>query len=590
MTTDWRNVTSGRVIPTQTYSDQPYIIKTDDGAWLCTVTTGVGHEGEPGQHVVAMRSTDQGKTWSAPVPLEPADGPEASYSVMFKTSFGRIYCFYNHNTDQLKSVKRENGLTYKRVDTLGYYVFKYSDDQGRTWSPKRYNVPVREFEVDRNNVYAGKVRFLWNVGRPVTHAGNVIITLHKVAAIGEGYIAQSEGVFLRSPNLQTERDPEKITFDTFPEGDIGIRAPDGIGRIAEEHSLVTLSDGSLFCIYRTVAGYPAYVISRDGARTWSTPAFMAYAPGGPLIKHPRAATFIWRCQNGKYLLWFHNHGGLLLRGNGTPDMPPGNPFDDRNPVWVCAGQELDTPQGKTLTWSQPEILFYHDDIMIRMSYPDLVEENGELFFTTTHKTTAHVLPVDKAFLTGLWGHSHTPPSPTLDHHLTGPQTLDMPKLPRFTDRDHSKADFPQKQMRTGLTLSLDVTVLDAKSQPILFDTMTPDGRGICLRALPDNRAELTLSDGRTITQWSSDIGSLPQGKASKLTAIIDAGPNIIQFIIDAKPSLGGDQRQFGWGRLNPNLTTPAGSTRARISPDPGATVTRIRIFPQALKTFEAATL
>ena len=29
---DERNIRTGREIPTQTYSDQPYIVKTDDGA------------------------------------------------------------------------------------------------------------------------------------------------------------------------------------------------------------------------------------------------------------------------------------------------------------------------------------------------------------------------------------------------------------------------------------------------------------------------------------------------------------------------------------------------------------------------------
>jgi hypothetical protein len=41
---DWRNIKHGWEIPTITCSDQPYVVKTDDGAWLCCVTTGVGRE------------------------------------------------------------------------------------------------------------------------------------------------------------------------------------------------------------------------------------------------------------------------------------------------------------------------------------------------------------------------------------------------------------------------------------------------------------------------------------------------------------------------------------------------------------------
>ena len=48
-TDDPRNIVTGWEIPTDTYSDQPYIVKTDDGAWLCCVTTGAGHEGSRGR-------------------------------------------------------------------------------------------------------------------------------------------------------------------------------------------------------------------------------------------------------------------------------------------------------------------------------------------------------------------------------------------------------------------------------------------------------------------------------------------------------------------------------------------------------------
>ncbi|MBT7097287.1 exo-alpha-sialidase, partial [Candidatus Poribacteria bacterium] len=163
---DPRNIENGLEIPTESYADQPYIVKTDDGAWLCAVTTGGGHEGQPGQHVITMRSTDLGKTWDDRADVEPADGPEASYAVLLKTSYGRIYCFYNHNTDNQREVIADDppytGGKCARVDSLGYYVFKHSDDHGRTWSAERSRMPVREFDIDRENAYGGSVRFFWN--------------------------------------------------------------------------------------------------------------------------------------------------------------------------------------------------------------------------------------------------------------------------------------------------------------------------------------------------------------------------------------------------------------------------------------------
>ena len=39
---DPRHISNGWNIPSEGYADQPYIVKTDDGAWLCVLTTGVG--------------------------------------------------------------------------------------------------------------------------------------------------------------------------------------------------------------------------------------------------------------------------------------------------------------------------------------------------------------------------------------------------------------------------------------------------------------------------------------------------------------------------------------------------------------------
>jgi hypothetical protein len=210
---DWRNITSGHEMPSEGYADQPYIVKTNDGAWLMVVTTGAGVEGAGGQHIISSRSTDQGKTWSKPVDVEPASGPEASYAVLLKVPSGRVYVFYNHNTDNIRELKADNppykdGVV-RRVDSFGHFVFKYSDDHGRTWSPQRYDIPQRDFEIDRNNVYGGKIKFFWNVGKAFEHKGAGYVPLHKVGGFGEGFFTSSEGVLLRSANILTETRPRE---------------------------------------------------------------------------------------------------------------------------------------------------------------------------------------------------------------------------------------------------------------------------------------------------------------------------------------------------------------------------------------------
>ena len=78
VSSDPRNIRNGSTIIENGYCDQPYVEITKDGNWVCVVTTGKGTEGELGQHVVALISSDKGRTWSQPFDIEPTTGPEAS--------------------------------------------------------------------------------------------------------------------------------------------------------------------------------------------------------------------------------------------------------------------------------------------------------------------------------------------------------------------------------------------------------------------------------------------------------------------------------------------------------------------------------
>jgi hypothetical protein len=389
------DIETGWEIPSEGYCDQPYVVKLPDGAWLCTMTTGRGREGAEGQHIVATRSTDKGRSWSPLVDIEPADGPEASWAMPFLTPKGRVYVFYTYNAENLRTVIGGG----KRVDTLGEYALKYSDDGGRTWSEKRWYIPVRETAIDRSNPYGGKVRFFWGVGKPIVHDGAMYLGFSKVGRFGEGFIAESESWFLRSNNILMEDKPDNIHWETLPKGDHGLRSPEG--PIAEEVNLTVLSDGSLYCTYRTVAGHPCHAYSRDGGNTWSGPEFMTYRPGGEKVKHPRAANFVRKLTEGpfagRYIYWFHNHGGRGYAG--------------RNPVYLLGGVEQESPEGKVIHWGKPIAVLFAKDEKTRISYPDFIEDDGRLFITETQKTTARVHEMSEELLHSLWApmDENTPP-------------------------------------------------------------------------------------------------------------------------------------------------------------------------------------
>lgn len=383
------DISTGREIPSEGYCDQPFVVKLHDGTWLCTMTTGKGHEGQSGQHIVSCRTTDRGKTWGALIDIEPADGPEASWVMPFLTEYGRVYVFYTYNADNMREVIADGAYAKKRVDTLGEYALKYSDDGGLTWSPQRWFIPVREGNIDRRNPYQGKVRFFWGVGKPIRHEGAMYLGFSKVGKLGKGFIETSESWFLRCANIDTERDPVKLVWETLPDGDDGLESPEG--PIAEEVNLCALSDGGLFCTYRTVAGHPCHAYSRDSGMSWTDPAFMTYGPGGKLVDHPRGANFVRKLTEGPYtgrfIYWFHNHAGKGYEG--------------RNPAYLLGGVESDGPDGRVIEWGDPVAVLYDKNPKIRISYPDFIWDES-LYITETQKTIARIHRIPDALLRILW--------------------------------------------------------------------------------------------------------------------------------------------------------------------------------------------
>ncbi|MCD6321991.1 MAG: exo-alpha-sialidase, partial [Clostridiales bacterium] len=159
----------------------------------------------PGQYIATMVSVDHGRTWAGLNRMEPTGAPENSYSVLLKTHFGRIYCFYNYNKDNVRELIAneppfKDGIC-KRVDSQGYYCFRYSDDNGRTWSKKRGEVPIRRFQIDYKNPYKGEIMFFWNVGKPLIDGNDAYLSIHKVGELGIGTFVKSEGVLVKSSNI-----------------------------------------------------------------------------------------------------------------------------------------------------------------------------------------------------------------------------------------------------------------------------------------------------------------------------------------------------------------------------------------------------
>ena len=244
---DARNFANGQRIPVEGYCDQPRIVVTKDGAWVCVLTTGPGVEGAEGQHVVATVSEDKGKKWSSLTDIEPADKERKSaYALALITPQDRIYAFYNYNGDAIHT--KPDGKPI-RDDMQGWFCYRYSDDKGKSWS-KRYRLPMRVTAADRTNDWQGKVQMFWAIGTPAVWDGKAMFGFSK---LGKYILENGEGWFYRSDNILREPDPDKLDWQLLPDGDNGVRLPE-FGSVQEEFDVAHLEKEELMCVYRTTLG------------------------------------------------------------------------------------------------------------------------------------------------------------------------------------------------------------------------------------------------------------------------------------------------------------------------------------------------
>ena len=557
---DPRNIRAGYRIPGENYCDQPYVVVTKDGNWLCTLTTGRGREGDKGQHVVATISTDKGRTWSRPIDIEPANGPEASWVVPLVTPGGRVYAFYDYNGDRIErlgsTAPAEAGQRKIRADTIGWYCYRYSDDGGRTWSPQRRRLPMRLTACDRGNDWKGQVQIFWGICKPIVVGRSAYFAFTK---LGRYMLERGEGWLYRSDNVLTETDVSKIRWELLPEGDRGIRAEE-FGSVQEEHNIVALSDGSLLCVYRTTMGYPCCATSRDGGRTWSRPRPMTYTPGGRTFRHPRACPRVWKTTSGRFLFWFHNNGGRSWAG--------------RNPAWISGGIEKDG----SIHWSQPEVVLYDPRPAMRISYPDLIEQDGRYWVTETQKTVARVHEIDRTLLEGLWSQGEVRKVARRGLIVSaGPRELKAGDLalPKRLDLRNTG----------GVSLDFWIALDDPAAGQIIADCRDERGAGIVLITTKGGGLRIEISDGKATAGWSCGA-RLAAGRVHHVAAIVDAGPKIISFVVDGVLWDGGEKRQYGWGRYKPDLGDVTGRGKLRIAPSLKAALKRLRVYDRYLRTSE----
>jgi hypothetical protein len=551
-----------------TYVDQPYVTILDDGAWLCVYTTNAAHEGAKGQHVACRVSRDKGMTWGENVRIEEPGTESKSWGMPYKTEFGRVYVFYSYNGDKIHELGELKNI---REDMLGWYCFKYSDDNGKTWS-ERYRLPMRKSAVDDMNQWKGDVQIFWGVGKPVKVDKGMMFGFSR---IGEYMLEFSEGWFYFSRNIDKEKNPEKLKWKLLPEGDHGVRSPVW-GSIQAEHCIVQLDNGNLCTSFRTTQGVPLESYSKDKGRSWSEPEPMKDYLGRNL-RNPRANTKIWKVEeNGKYLLWYHNHGEKN--------------YYHRNPAWISGGVE----KGGKIIWSQPELLLYKDLIARGMSYPDLIQQNGEYWITQTEKTEARCHKIPNEFFEKLWQQHDISEAETEGLKVDWKDENTSLQYDKHGQTSKSKKDsvklpviMPVNQ-GVGFTATVRLKLnLDMAKGTILIDSRDENGKGFWMETGDYYSVKFSISDGEKTSEWESDrnILQVRSHMEQEVTVIADFRAKIIMFVADGILSDGGDYRAFGWGRIDKDMKdTATGWLKIDKS---RKTITGVQFYDRPLMVTEA---
>lgn len=574
---DWRNIENSlSIIPSEGYCDQPYAVINKRGEWVVVMTTGAHDEGQLGQHVISTISRDRGKTWLEPVSVEPSTGPEASWATILIVPSGRIYVFYTYNWENMRQVLDVNGNPIDRVDTFGKMMMKYSDDDGYSWSEKRYEVPIRNFEIDDNNIYKGKIQFFWSVANIIVHNDAVYLPFTKVGNFGEAFMVSGSGAILKSANILTETDPGKIVWETLPKGNKGLLPPKGL--VADEHNIVSLNDSCLYCVYRTNQGHNVQAYSCDNGYTWTRPEWATYTPGGKIMKQPRCLNKIYKFSNGKYALFFHNNGGRYYNGH---------PFGNRNPTWLAGGIEKDG----LMYWSQPEVFLYDVDHNQGISYPDWIEDNGEYFFTETQKYTARVHKIPNEFMEMLWEQAE---NNTL---TTNGLVLELKDNSCLPNNNFKMPNLGRLFYGNGFSLELRLKTGTTKEDQVLIDTRREKtvgvnghakfaGSGIKITIVKSGAIEILLDDGRSPLLWSSGDGSIRPETNHHVVFNIDAQSKILTVVVDGDLYDGGE-RPYGYARFNPYMYDVNGEEVVSFSKEFKGKIETFRVYNRCLFTSEA---
>jgi hypothetical protein len=331
---------------------------------LFAVWTQSSCEGFGDNHLVFSSSPD-GKCWKQPIYLTgfkpDVSDKQASWGFPIVSKEGRIYIFYTKQTDFCDNSTMSSG-------PMGCI---YSDDFGISWSePEEIQMPFSPY--DNPDRRYPKNWIVWQMpikdanGKHI--AGYTLVTSMALRKPHPMWVnTDSRSLFMRFENIDKNPEPRDIEISWLPTNGNGLEIPNrripGMS-VCQEPSIVLLADGRLFTTMRTMTGYLYYSVSEDYGKTWRIPEILRFRDNGEGIKHPLSPGPIYKMEDGRFFILYHNNEGSRLgfsQFKESWEMNEANFY--RNPTFISTGTYM--PEAYQPIWfSPPHKLFDTDDIAL----------------------------------------------------------------------------------------------------------------------------------------------------------------------------------------------------------------------------------
>jgi hypothetical protein len=301
---------------TDTGNEHFLVFDGPDGS-LMAVWTQSSAEAQPDQHIAFARSTDEGKTWSAPRiiagPRRPGDGHMASWGYPLVSKSGRIYVLYSQHIGKYDSFFHHTGWLHGIC----------SDNNGQTWS-KPQNVPVARSINDNPDTNMPPNMLCWQKPLRLGKDGRYFAGFTRWTSFAvrknptRSWISADARVeFMRFENVDDSPEVKDLRISWFASNKDALAVPfPGHPEVSacQEPTIVKLPDGRLFCVMRTASGSPFWSVSADLGEHWTQPRRLLRKDGGEPLLHPLSPCPMYdlggnTAGSGRYVLFIHNHDG-----------------------------------------------------------------------------------------------------------------------------------------------------------------------------------------------------------------------------------------------------------------------------------------